>query len=44
AQSSYRWQWQSDPDTCYTIRGAYHLLTSHDSATVDGADTLIWHS
>ncbi|GAU51356.1 hypothetical protein TSUD_413040, partial [Trifolium subterraneum] len=44
AQSSDRWQWQPDPDTGYTVRGAYHLLTSHDSATMDDAEMLIWHS
>jgi hypothetical protein len=26
--SQYRWQWQSDPDIGYTVRGAYLLLTS----------------
>ncbi|MCH88260.1 O-acyltransferase WSD1, partial [Trifolium medium] len=44
AQSTDRWQWRPDPDTGYTIRGAYQLLTSHDSATTDDADNLIWHS
>ncbi|MCI40087.1 hypothetical protein A2U01_0061319, partial [Trifolium medium] len=31
AQSSDRWQWQPDPDTGYSVRGAYHLLTSQYS-------------
>ncbi|MCI94301.1 O-acyltransferase WSD1, partial [Trifolium medium] len=44
AQSSDRWQWQPDPDKGYTVRGAYHLLTSHVSATMDDAENLIWHS
>ncbi|GAU48515.1 hypothetical protein TSUD_244350 [Trifolium subterraneum] len=43
-QSSDRWQWQPDPDEGYTVRGAYQLLTSQVSATMDDADTLIWHS
>ncbi|GAU10409.1 hypothetical protein TSUD_421800, partial [Trifolium subterraneum] len=29
---------------CYTVRGAYQLLTSHDPATMDDAEKLIWHS
>ncbi|PNX95466.1 cysteine-rich receptor-like protein kinase [Trifolium pratense] len=43
AQSSDRWQWQPDPDTSYIVRGAYHLLTTLDSITLDEADHLIWH-
>ncbi|GAU29086.1 hypothetical protein TSUD_58520 [Trifolium subterraneum] len=35
--SSDRWQWQSDPDKDYSVRGAYHLLTSQDSVTLDAA-------
>ncbi|CAJ2657379.1 unnamed protein product [Trifolium pratense] len=38
-----RWQWQPDPDTGYTVRGAYQLLISHDLVTMDAADNLIWH-
>ncbi|GAU24791.1 hypothetical protein TSUD_157040 [Trifolium subterraneum] len=34
--SSDRWQWQPNPVDGYTVRGAYQLLTSHDSATMDG--------
>ncbi|MCI77294.1 hypothetical protein A2U01_0098564, partial [Trifolium medium] len=44
AHSSDRWQWQSDSGTCYTVRGAYQLLTTHVSATLDDAENLIWHS
>ncbi|GAU49521.1 hypothetical protein TSUD_407540 [Trifolium subterraneum] len=44
AQSSDRWQWQPDADEGYTVRGAYQLLTSQASATMDDADKLIWHS
>ncbi|MCI57279.1 O-acyltransferase WSD1, partial [Trifolium medium] len=44
AQSSDRWQWQPDPDTGYSVRGAYHLLTSHDSVTMDATEGLIWHT
>ncbi|XP_045797924.1 uncharacterized protein LOC123892139 [Trifolium pratense] len=38
-----RWQWRPEPDTGYSVRGAYKLLTSHVSATLDDADNLIWH-
>ncbi|MCI43540.1 O-acyltransferase WSD1, partial [Trifolium medium] len=44
AQSSDRRQWQPDPDTGYSVHGAYHLLTSHDSVTLDAAEDLIWHT
>ncbi|GAU24253.1 hypothetical protein TSUD_23900, partial [Trifolium subterraneum] len=44
AQSLDRWQWQPDPDIGYTVRGAYHLLTFHDPATMDDVEKLIWHS
>ncbi|GAU51222.1 hypothetical protein TSUD_412280 [Trifolium subterraneum] len=30
--------------TSYTVRGAYQILTSHDSTTMDDAERLIWHS
>ncbi|MCI49454.1 70 kDa peptidyl-prolyl isomerase, partial [Trifolium medium] len=43
-QSSDSWQWQPDPDGGYTVRGAYQLLTSQDSVTLDVAEGLIWHS
>jgi hypothetical protein len=42
-QSSDWWQWQPDPDRGYTVRGAYQLLTSQVSASMDGAEKLIWH-
>ncbi|MCI21389.1 70 kDa peptidyl-prolyl isomerase, partial [Trifolium medium] len=42
-QTSDRWQCQPDPDTGYTVRGAYQLLTTIDSVTVDDAEHLIWH-
>ncbi|MCI26684.1 heat-shock protein, partial [Trifolium medium] len=38
-----RWQWQPDPDTGYTVRGAYQLPTTMDSIIVDDAEHLIWH-
>ncbi|MCI00663.1 70 kDa peptidyl-prolyl isomerase [Trifolium medium] len=44
AQSSDRWKWQSDPDKGYTIRGAYQLLTSQVSTTIDETEDLIWHT
>ncbi|KAK2413211.1 hypothetical protein QL285_035944 [Trifolium repens] len=42
-QSSDQWQWQPDPDMGYTVRGAYQLLTSQDSVTMDDAARLVWH-
>ncbi|MCI70793.1 O-acyltransferase WSD1, partial [Trifolium medium] len=39
-----RWQWQPDPDTRYSVRSAYQLLTSQDSVTLDAAKGLIWHT
>ncbi|CAJ2633140.1 unnamed protein product, partial [Trifolium pratense] len=39
-----RWQWQPDHDTGYSVRGAYELLTTLDSVTIDDAEHLIWHS
>ncbi|XP_045831507.1 uncharacterized protein LOC123922882 [Trifolium pratense] len=44
AQITDRWQWQPDPDSGYTVRGAYELLTTFDSVTMDDAENLIWHS
>ncbi|GAU19449.1 hypothetical protein TSUD_76930 [Trifolium subterraneum] len=38
AQTSYAWQWQPDPVTGYSVRGAYQLLTSQDLVTLDAAD------
>ncbi|KAK2426689.1 hypothetical protein QL285_025332 [Trifolium repens] len=43
AQSSDVWRWQPDPDAGYSIRGAYQLLTSHDSFTLSETDDLVWH-
>ncbi|GAU51257.1 hypothetical protein TSUD_98780 [Trifolium subterraneum] len=43
-QSSDRWQWWPDPDEGYTVRGAYQILTTQVSATMDDAEKLIWHS
>ncbi|CAJ2667239.1 unnamed protein product [Trifolium pratense] len=43
AQHSDRWQWQPDPDTGYSVRGVYQLLTARDSVTMDDATHLIWH-
>ncbi|PNX65088.1 cysteine-rich receptor-like protein kinase, partial [Trifolium pratense] len=42
-QFSDRWEWQSDSDTGFTVRGAYQLLTTLDSVTLDEAEHLIWH-
>ncbi|CAJ2630732.1 unnamed protein product [Trifolium pratense] len=43
AHSIDRWQWRPDPATGYSVRGAYQLITSHLSVTMDDADNLIWH-
>ncbi|CAJ2631793.1 unnamed protein product [Trifolium pratense] len=40
---SDRWQWRTDLDDGYTVRGAYHLMTSQDDVTLDAASGLIWH-
>ncbi|CAJ2646720.1 unnamed protein product [Trifolium pratense] len=42
-QTSDRWQWSPDPDTGYTVRGAYQILISQDSVTLHDAENLIWH-
>jgi hypothetical protein len=43
AQSSDVWRWQPDPDTGYSVRGVYQLLTSQDSFTLSAAEDLVWH-
>ncbi|GAU35424.1 hypothetical protein TSUD_375140 [Trifolium subterraneum] len=43
-QSSDSWQWQPNLDIGYSVCGAYQLLTSHDSITLDEAKTFIWHN
>ncbi|CAJ2637850.1 unnamed protein product [Trifolium pratense] len=43
AHSVDRWQWRPDLDTGYSVRGAYQLLTSHVTVSMDEADNLIWH-
>ncbi|PNX57055.1 70 kDa peptidyl-prolyl isomerase, partial [Trifolium pratense] len=40
---SDRWQWRSDLDDGYTVRGAYQLLTTQDVVTLDVTSGLIWH-
>ncbi|CAJ2673682.1 unnamed protein product [Trifolium pratense] len=40
---SDRWQWRVDSDDGYTVRGAYQLLTTQDTVTLDAASGLIWH-
>ncbi|CAJ2667709.1 unnamed protein product [Trifolium pratense] len=40
---SDRWQWQSDLDDGYTVRGSYQILTTQDAVTLDVASGLIWH-
>ncbi|GAU50364.1 hypothetical protein TSUD_409370 [Trifolium subterraneum] len=43
AQLSDTWIWRIDPASGYSVRGAYQLLTSHPSDTLDAALDLIWH-
>jgi hypothetical protein len=42
AQSADVWLWRLDLDKGYSVRGAYHLLTSHPPNSLDGAAELIW--
>jgi hypothetical protein len=35
------WQWRPDPKHGYSVRGAYQLLTTHQSVTLDAAADLI---
>ncbi|MCI38953.1 heat-shock protein [Trifolium medium] len=35
AQSSDIWQWHPDPAIGYSVRGAYQVLTSQDSVTLE---------
>ncbi|PNX58114.1 heat shock protein [Trifolium pratense] len=37
------WQWRPELDIGYYVRGAYQLLTSHVSVTMEEADNLNWH-
>ncbi|MCI95178.1 hypothetical protein A2U01_0116476, partial [Trifolium medium] len=41
AQSSDTWHWQLDPVRGYTVRGAYHLLTSHEFVSLYAVEDLI---
>jgi hypothetical protein len=43
AHSPDVWRWKPDPDTCYSVRGAYQMLTSQDSFTLGEAEDLVWH-
>jgi hypothetical protein len=43
AQSQNVWRWHPDPDSGYSVRSAYQLLTSHDSFTLGEAEDLVWH-
>jgi hypothetical protein len=43
AQSPDVWRWQPDPDTGYSVSGAYQILTSQDSFTLGAAEDLVWH-
>ncbi|MCI81203.1 transcription factor bHLH96, partial [Trifolium medium] len=37
------WRWQPDPVRSYSVSGAYQLLTSQQSVTLEAADELVWH-
>jgi hypothetical protein len=37
------WQWQFDPARDYSVSGAYQLMTSQQTATLDATEDLIWH-
>jgi hypothetical protein len=41
AQSLDVWRWQPDPDTGYSVRGAYQFLTSQDSFMLGEAEDLV---
>ncbi|MCI79694.1 heat-shock protein, partial [Trifolium medium] len=43
AQCSDVWQWQHEPVRGYTVSGAYQLLQSQQTVTLDAAEDLIWH-
>jgi hypothetical protein len=40
---SDRWQWDPDIHDGYTVRGAYHVLTSMTPLHDDAAEHLVWH-
>ncbi|PNX58123.1 cysteine-rich receptor-like protein kinase, partial [Trifolium pratense] len=40
---SDRWQWRTDLEDGYTVRGAYQFLTTQEAVTLDAASGLIWH-
>jgi hypothetical protein len=42
-ESPYRWMWRPDPLTGYSVRDAYHMLTSHDTVTLGAAEDLLCH-
>ncbi|GAU19474.1 hypothetical protein TSUD_77180 [Trifolium subterraneum] len=42
-QSVDMWIWRPDPIRGYSVRGAYQLLTSHQSISLIDTEDLIWH-
>jgi len=38
-----RWRWLLDPVLGYTVKGAYHLLTSVDEPLARGLFDHVWH-
>jgi hypothetical protein len=37
------WRWRFDPESGYTVSGAYQLLTTQEAVPLDDAADLIWH-
>jgi hypothetical protein len=40
---SDKWQWDPNPHEGYTVRGAYHALTSMEVSIVEGGEEHIWY-
>jgi len=38
-----QWLWLPDPSEGYSVRGAYHVLTSKDLPLANSAAKMIWH-
>ena len=38
-----RWQWDPNIHVGYTLRGAYHALTSTDTHIPDATKNIVWH-
>jgi hypothetical protein len=42
-ESPDRWQWRPDLVTGYSVRDAYHILTSQETVLLGAAEDLLWH-